>query len=229
MKTSNSRKRILSRIKVVVVFRWCQDILSISESIKKIWDLSFIETHAFFWFAHRWQLILLTTRTQKEVDFTHRMQNSHQTRMNVVVLCSMNKAEKSTEKSKFFWSSDFETSDNNDDETASECYSLTSFEFSFAEEICSFWAFFFSLRFEIAISFDEMICRKSKTIAAIFASIIFSARKIFWIVFSTETLRKEISRSKVIKKMITKNEKKHRNDEKKNIYKNSKKRAKAKK
>ena len=158
--------------------------------------------------------MLFATRTQKKVNFTHRMQNSHQIRMNVVVLCSMNKAEKSTEKSRFFWSFDFEASNDNDDEAASKCCRSTSFEFFFAEKTCSLWISFSALRFEIAILFDEMICRKSKTIAArIFVSITFSARKTFWIVFSTKTLRSEISRSKMIERMITKNEKRHRNDE----------------
>ena len=159
--------------------------------------------------------MLFATRTQKKVDFTHWMQNSHQIRMNVVVFYSMNKAKKSTEKSKFFWSFDFETSNDDDDETASKCCRSTSFEFSFAEDICSFWAFFSALRFEIAISFDEIICKKSKTIAAktIFVSMTFLTREIFWVVFSAEALKREISRSKVIERMITKNEKKHRNDE----------------
>ena len=137
VKASNSRKRILSRMKIIVVFRWCQDILSISENIKKIWDSLFIETHAFFWFAHRWQLILLTTRTQRKIDFTHRMQNSHQIWMNVVVFYSMSKTEKLTEKSRFFSSFDFEASDDNDDEATSECCRSTSFEFFFAEKTCS--------------------------------------------------------------------------------------------
>ena len=131
--------------------------------------------------SHRWQLILLTIRTQRKIDVTHRMQNSHQIRISVVVLCSMSKAEKSTEKSRFFWSSDFETSNDNDDEKASKYCRSTSLELSFAKEICSFWTFFFALRFEIAISSDEIICKESKAIAAkaIFVSMTFSTRKIF--------------------------------------------------
>ena len=135
--------------------------------------------------------------------------------MSVVILCSMSKTEKSTEKSRFFSLFDFETLNDNDDEAISKCCRSTSFEISFAEDICSFWAFFSALRFEIAISFNEMIDRKSKTIAAktIFVSITFSARKIFWIVLSAETLRREVSKSEMIEKMTTKNEKRHRNDE----------------
>ena len=92
-------------------------------------------------------------------------------------------------------------------------------------------SFFFALRFEIAISFDKMINEKSNTIAtkAIFFSITFSARKIFWVVFSAEALRKEVSRSKMIEKMITKNEKKTSKRWVKDTYKNSKERKKAKK
>ena len=162
--------------------------------------------------------MLLTTRTQRAVDFTHRMQNSHQIRMSVVALCSINKAEKLTKESKFFSSFDFETSNDNDDEAASKCYRSTLFEFFFAEKICSFWAIFSALRFEIAISFDEIIYRKSKTIAAkIFVSMTFSTRKIFWVVLSTETLRREDLKSEIIEKMTTKNEKRHRNDVKKTL------------
>ena len=54
-----------------------------------------------------------------------------------------------------------------------------------------------------------MIDRKSKTIAAkaIFFSITFSTREIFWVALSAETLRKKVLRSKMIERMITKNEK----------------------
>ena len=129
--------------------------------------------------------------------------------MSVVAFCSMNKVEKSTKKSKFFWSSDFKTSNNNDDEKTSKRCCSTSFEFFFAEKICSLWVFSFALRFEIAILFDKIICKKSKLIAtkAIFFWWHFQ-HEFFWIVLSTKTLKKEISRSKVIEKIITKCEKK---------------------
>ena len=53
-----------------------------------------------------------------------------------------------------------------------------------------------------------MIDKKSKTIAAkMFISMTFSARKIFEIVFSAETLRNEVSKSEMIERMTMKNEK----------------------
>ena len=59
--------------------------------------------------------------------------------------------------------------------------------------------------------------KKSKTIATKtnFLSITVLARKIFEIVFSTKTLKSEISESRVLEKRTTKSEKKHLNDKKK--------------
>ena len=103
---------------------------------------------------------------------------------------------------------DVETSDDNDDEKTSKRCCSTSFELFLAEKFCSFWASFSALQSKIAISFDKMI-KKSKTIAikTNFFSIIVSARKIFYVVFSIETLKSEVSKSEIIEKRITKNEK----------------------
>ena len=135
--------------------------------------------------------------------------------MNVVAFCSMNKAEKSTKESNFFLIVWFRNVKRRRRQSSIRLLSFDVIRTFFAEKICSFWASFSALRLEIAILFDEMIDRKSRTIATktIFFSITFSTRKIFWVVFSTETLKRKVSRSEIIEKMITKNEKRHRNDE----------------
>ena len=116
---------------------------------------------------------------------------------------------KINKKIKFFWSFDFETSNDNDDEKTSKRCRSTSFEFSFAEKFCLLWTFFSALFSEIAILFNEMICKKSKTIEtkANFLSITISTRKIFWVVFSTKAFKSEISKSRMLERKITKNEK----------------------
>lgn len=54
-----------------------------------------------------------------------------------------------SKKSGFFWSFDFEASNDNEGEEAWKCWDSTSFQFFLRREICSLWIFFSSSRTEL--------------------------------------------------------------------------------